>query len=225
MQLELISFKICPFVQRSVITLMLKDVPFDTTFIELSDPPEWFGELSPLGKVPVLKVDGHVLFESAVINEYLDETHGDPLMPRDPLVRAEHRGWTELGSNAIFAMYQAITAKEEDAYQAKRKELARLLGHLDRKRAAGGGEGPYFAGEHFSLVDTAFAPLFQRLRYLERFEPIFDWSTCPSVSAWAERLEVHPVVESSLPDDFGTRFRQSLKNAGGYYARFIDDAG
>ncbi|MEE9481097.1 MAG: glutathione S-transferase N-terminal domain-containing protein, partial [Kiloniellales bacterium] len=54
---QLISFKLCPFVQRSVITLLHKGIDFETTFIELSDPPPWFAALSPLGKVPVLRVD------------------------------------------------------------------------------------------------------------------------------------------------------------------------
>ena len=70
---ELISFKLCPFVQRSVIVLLEKEAPFDITYIDLSNPPDWFKAISPMGKVPVLKVDDTVLFESAVIMEYLDE--------------------------------------------------------------------------------------------------------------------------------------------------------
>ncbi|MGC9457270.1 MAG: glutathione S-transferase family protein, partial [Halothiobacillaceae bacterium] len=84
MKLELISFKLCPFVQRSVITLLHKDQPFETTFINLMDPPDWFSEISPLGKVPLLRVDDTVLFESAVINEFIDEVTPDRLMPEDP---------------------------------------------------------------------------------------------------------------------------------------------
>jgi len=69
---ELISFELCPFVQRSVITLLQKGVDFKINYIDIHDPPEWFQQISPLGKVPVMRVDNTVLFESAVINEYLD---------------------------------------------------------------------------------------------------------------------------------------------------------
>ena len=69
MNIELISFDLCPFVQRSVITLLEKDIPFKRTNIDLANKPDWFLQISPLGKVPVLKIDGNILFESAVINE------------------------------------------------------------------------------------------------------------------------------------------------------------
>ncbi len=85
MSLELISFKTCPFVQRAVITLNHKKVEHSVTFIDLADPPDWCLDISPLQKVPLLKVDGLILFESAVINEYLDEITGGDLKPQDPL--------------------------------------------------------------------------------------------------------------------------------------------
>jgi hypothetical protein len=61
MSLHLISFKTCPFVQRAVITLKHKNIDFDITYIDLAEPPDWFLEMSPLGKVPVLKVDDEIL--------------------------------------------------------------------------------------------------------------------------------------------------------------------
>jgi len=73
-ELEPISFNLCPFVQRSVITLLYRQVPYRMTYIDLDAPPDWFLSISPFGKVPVLKVGGrHILFESAVINEFIDE--------------------------------------------------------------------------------------------------------------------------------------------------------
>lgn len=58
--IELVSFKICPFVQRSVIALNEKNIDYKITYIDLASPPDWFNEISPLGKVPVLKVDDAV---------------------------------------------------------------------------------------------------------------------------------------------------------------------
>ena len=67
-----------------------KDVEFEVTFINLREKPDWFLEISPLGKVPVLKVDDDILFESNAIAEFLDETVAPRLHPEDPVARA----WT-----------------------------------------------------------------------------------------------------------------------------------
>jgi len=86
MSLELISFKICPFVQRAVITLLYRQIPYTLTYIDLGAPPDWFKAISPFGKVPVLKVDDeHVIFESAIIDEYLNDVFTANLLPSDPL--------------------------------------------------------------------------------------------------------------------------------------------
>src|ERR1700758_2377104 len=100
--LKLISHKLCPYVQRAVIALTEKGVPFERIDIDLANKPAWFLEVSPLGKGPVLVVAterGEVaLFESNVICEYIEETQGGPsLHPSDALTRAEHRAWMEFG--------------------------------------------------------------------------------------------------------------------------------
>src|SRR6516225_3257669 len=85
-RLTLVSHDLCPFVQRAVIALTEKGVPFDRIYIDLADKPDWFLAISPLGKVPLLKVgDDGVIFESAVILEYLEDTQPHPLYPADRL--------------------------------------------------------------------------------------------------------------------------------------------
>src|ERR1044072_3824574 len=101
--LKLISHKLCPYVQRAVIALKEKGVPFERIDIDLANKPDWFLKISPLGKVPVLVVerDGHevALFESNVICEYIEDTFPDAkLHPQDALDRAQHRAWMEFGS-------------------------------------------------------------------------------------------------------------------------------
>src|SRR5882724_12567118 len=96
--LKLISHKLCPYVQRAVIALTEKGVEFERIDVDLANKPDWFLELSPLGKTPVLQVGDIAIFESAVILEYLEETQPHPLHPHDPLRRAEHRSLIEYGS-------------------------------------------------------------------------------------------------------------------------------
>jgi glutathione S-transferase len=108
--LKLISHRLCPYVQRAVIALSEKGVAFERIDIDLSNKPDWFLKISPLGKTPVLLVGDHAIFESAVILEYLEDTQAKPLHPADPLARAEHRAWIEFGSavlNDIAGFYTA----------------------------------------------------------------------------------------------------------------------
>ena len=101
----LISFDICPFVQRSVITLEEKEVEYEIKYIELENKPDWFLAISPFGKVPVLQANDTVIFESAVINEFLDEVvPGKRLHPEDPLKRAHNRAWIEFTSSLLAEM-------------------------------------------------------------------------------------------------------------------------
>jgi glutathione S-transferase len=114
-RLELISHHLCPYVQRAVITLLEKEIPCDRTYIDLANKPDWFQPLSPSGKVPLLKVShathDDILFESAVICEYLDEITPGSLHPAEPLERAKHRAWIEFGSgilSTIVGLYNVL---------------------------------------------------------------------------------------------------------------------
>lgn len=212
MSLHLISFKTCPFVQRAVITLKHKNIDFDITYIDLADPPDWFLELSPLGKVPVLKVDDEVLFESAVINEYLDEITGGDLQPRDPLARAKNRAWIEFASNMIGNLYMMKMSKDEENYNKYREALVGQLQRLEKRL----GDGPWFNGEDFSLADTAFAPLFRQNSVANNQLSVIDPATMPRVNAWAERLLALPEVRDSVVDEFEDLYLGIMQKNGSY---------
>ena len=117
--LKLISHKLCPYVQRAVIALTEKGVPFERIDIDLANKPDWFLKISPLGKTPVLQVGDKAIFESAVILEYLEETQPSQLHPADPLERAEHRGWIEFGSAVLNDIAGFYAAKDEATFKAK----------------------------------------------------------------------------------------------------------
>lgn len=212
MSLHLISFKTCPFVQRAVITLKHKKIDFEITYIDLADPPDWFLELSPLGKVPVLKVDDEVLFESAVINEYLDEITGGDLQPRDPLARAKNRAWIEFASNMIGNLYMMKMSKDEERYSKYRDLLVSQLQRVENRL----GDGPWFNGEDFSLADTAFAPLFRQNSVADNQLSVIDPVTMPRVNAWALRLLALPEVVDSVVDEFEDLYIGIMQKNGSY---------
>ena len=212
MKLHLISFKTCPFVQRAVITLNHKGFDYDITYIDLADPPDWFLDLSPLKKVPVLKIDDEVLFESAVINEYLDEITGGELQPKEPLARAKNRAWVEFASNMLGNLYMMKMSKTEDDFNKYRDNLVDQFQRVEKRL----GDGPWFNGEALSLADTAFAPLFRQNSVAEYQMSVIDPATMPKVAAWGERLLALPAVQNSVVDEFEDLFLDALRRNGSY---------
>ncbi len=212
MSFELISFKTCPFVQRAAITLGYKNVEHTVTFIDLAEPPDWFLELSPLKKVPVLKVDGEVLFESAVINEYLDEITGGELQPKEPLERAKNRAWIEFASNMLGNSYMMNNASDKDKYEKYRDVLESQLHRVENRL----GSGPWFNGEQFSLADTAFAPMFAHDAVAEYRFSVIDFSGMPRVGAWSKRLLALPAVKNSVVSEFDSLLLAGLEKTNSY---------
>ena len=212
MSLHLISFKTCPFVQRAVITLNQKNVEHEVTFIDLADPPGWFLEISPLGKVPVLQIDDEVIFESAVINEYLDEITGGELQPSDPLQRAKNRAWIEVASNMLGNSYMMKTATEKQSYEKYRDRLVDQLYRVENKL----GDGPWFNGEQFTLADTAFAPLFMHDSVANNQFSVLNHDNMPKVVAWSQRLLALPSVQNSVVPEFETLYLKAIEKVNSY---------
>src|SRR5271165_4435224 len=131
--LKLISHRLCPYVQRAVIALSEKGVPFERIDIDLANKPDWFLKISPLGKTPVLVVGDHAIFESAVILEYLEETQAKPLHPADPLARAEHRAFIEFGSVVLNDIAGFYAAADEAAFKAKVTQLEQRFARLEAR--------------------------------------------------------------------------------------------
>jgi glutathione S-transferase len=203
-KLTLISFPTCPFVQRAVIALKEKHVDFDVVYIDLANKPDWFLEISPLGKVPLLKVerDGHapaIVFESAVILEYLEETvPGEKLHPADPLDRAQHRSWIEFGSNLLGDFYRFSSATSGADLASARQAIDGKFKRLESTIA----EGPYFAGSKFSLVDTVYAPAFRQIDALETVTRTGLFDGLPKLDRWRKALAARDSVRTAVPTDF-----------------------
>lgn len=212
-RLTLVSHDLCPYVQRAAIALLEKGVRFGRVTIDLADKPDWFRALSPLGKVPLLRIrqpDGGetVLFESTVICEYLEETEAGPrLHPAAPLLRAQHRAWMEFGSAILSDLYALETTRDAAVFESRRLAIAARFARVE----AALGDGPFFAGAPFSLVDAVFAPVF---RYFDLFDTLADlaiFDATPKVRAWRSALRERPSVRAAVGPDYPELLRAFLK--------------
>jgi glutathione S-transferase len=205
--LRLISHRLCPYVQRAVIALTEKGVPFERVDIDLSNKPDWFLAVSPLGKTPVLLAGDVPIFESAVILEYLEETQPKPLHPADPLRRAEHRGWIEFGSAVLSDIAGFYAAPDQATFNAKTLQLEQRFARLEARVAA----APWFDGEDFSLVDAVFGPVF---RYFDVFDEIADFGILadkPKLIRWRQALAARPSVRAAVSADYPSLLRAFIE--------------
>lgn len=205
--LTLVSFDLCPYVQRAAITLAEKGIPFERRNVDLADRPAWFNAISPLGKVPLLQIDGEVLFESAVITEYLDETHGAKLHPEDALARARHRAWMEFGSSILADIWIIETTPDRAAFDGKVHALREKFGRLECEMK----DGPWFAGQRFCLVDAVFAPVFRYFDVFDRFVDLGTFDGLPRVQAWRRALAGRPSVRGAVAADYEAKLEAFLR--------------
>jgi len=214
-ELKLISFALCPYVQRSVITLLEKNVPYEIEYIDLDNPPAWFYDISPLEKVPVLLVDGEPLFESMPICEFLDEITPGSLYPEDPFARARNRAWIEFGNELLGASYMYSTTTDELAYKQNLMTIKDRLETLDEFFDG----GPYFNGEAFSLVDAVYAPIFRMQRCLEEMHHQDLYEDAPEVAKWADTLLQRPSVINAVKPSFTEDYRDYIRRSGSVFAK------
>ena len=209
--------------QRAVILMRAKRVEFDVTYINLLEKPDWFLEISPHGKVPVLVVDDEPLYESNAIAEFLDEMVPPRLHPEDPVKRARNRAWTDFVpdfAKALMGIYYTGTreAMEEGLAQAP-KRVERLEEAIERER---GNDGPFFNGETLCLVDAAYAPFFQRFAFVGRYLATGLLESFPLVEAWSDALLAEELVTGSVVPYFEDEFAKSLIRREFYVAQFLD---
>ena len=206
MTLHLMSHALCPYVQRAVIALTERQASFDRTTIDLANKPDWFLALSPLSQTPVLTVDGQPIFESSAILEYLEDTQPSPLHPTDPLTRAQHRGWIEVSSAILNDIAGFYSAKDAEVFATKTAALAQKFARVDATLD----DGPFFAGEAFSLVDAAFAPVFRYFDVIDQIDAFGIFEPLDKLQAWRATLSSRPSVRAAVSSNYPSELRAFL---------------
>jgi glutathione S-transferase len=202
MQLKLISFTLCPYVQRAVLALEEKGVDYDIEYIDLGNKPDWFLAKSPRGKVPILLVDDDtVLFESQPIVEFLDETQGDRLASSDPVLRARERAWFNYSGEELFmALWMLQAAKDPEGLEEQRGKATDVLGRFETEL-----EGrQWFSGDgtRFGLADVAVAPALTHMAHIAT-HGVDLLAGFSNLQSWADRVRARPAFPKSVPAAWG----------------------
>ena len=157
-----------------------------------------FLKLNPYGKVPVIDDDGKILFESCIINEYLDEKYPDPpLMPKDPYLRGRGRVLVDYALNHVHEPYWALRGemlkreaeRNSSIAEKKREELGTLLQYLEDAL-----RGKSYFLDEFSLADIAIVPRFLRMETYGALPA----PNLPGINGWLERIKERPSVQAIL---------------------------
>lgn len=186
----------CPFSQRCRFVLFEKGMDFEIKDVDLFNKPEDINVMNPYGQVPILVERDLILYESNIINEYIDERFPHPqLMPADPVMRARARLFLFNFERELFVHVQTLenSNKQPAIDKAKlviRDRLTQLAPILLKNK--------YMLGDDFSMLDVAIAPLLWRL---DHYGIDLPKSAAPLMK-YAERIFSRPAyIEALTPSE------------------------
>ena len=211
--MKIVSFKICPFVQRVVAVLELKGIDYEVEYISLADKPDWFLEASPHGQVPILLADDGVLFESDPIAEFIDESYKDnPLHPSDPFTRAQNRAWIALAARSYLVQCRAQRSPTAEALAENQRELSQAFAKIEAVLD----NGPYFNGEYISHVDAAWFVILHRSSLVCQGSAYDFLTEFPRLLQWRYTLLGVDALQRSAPEGFVDEFHNFYLNENTY---------
>jgi len=190
----------CPFSQRCRFVLFEKGMDFEIRDVDLYNKPEDISIMNPYGQVPILVERDLILYESNIINEYIDERFPHPqLMPADPVMRARARLFLFNFERELFIHVQQLERRDHSKESGKLMERARqqIRGRLTQLTPIFI-KNKFMLGEEFSMLDVAIAPLLWRLDHYAIEMP----KTAAPLMKYAERIFSRPAyIEALTPSE------------------------
>jgi len=200
-ELQFYSNDVCPFAYRVRLTLAEKKITHQSHTIDLLDIPEWYYEVSPTGKVPLLKQGDNVIWESSIINEYLEDAYPDiPLLPKNAIERANARLWIDYCNTTFQPDYCGLVFElDESKHEAIRNRLYESLKTIDEalQKTA---HGPYWLGKQLSLVDIAYYPFFEHAPVLSHYRQFDIPVEHKHINRWLSAMRERPSVIANQCD-------------------------
>ncbi|MBD2662994.1 glutathione S-transferase, N-terminal domain protein [Richelia sinica FACHB-800] len=205
-ELKLYFAKASTFSQRTRVVLLEKGIDFTSIDIDLQNKPEAFTQVSRYGKVPAIQHGDLEIYESAIINEYLEEVFPQPaLLPSDPGAKAVARIWIDYANTRFVpAFTKFLRGKDTQEQEQGRREFLESLLYIEQEGLGKlSGNGAYWLGENLSLVDISFYPWFERLPVLEKFRNFTLPTETPRIKQWWENLRDRDSIQQvANPTEF-----------------------
>lgn len=199
-QLQLYSSDVCPFAYRVRLALHEKAIPHEVISVDLGNIPDWYYEISPTGRAPLLRQGDQVIWESTVINEFLEDAFPDrPLLPRDPVARAHARIWIEYCNNTFQPNFCGLVFElDESKYDKIKNALRDSLIALEAGLAET--PGPYWLGEECSLVDLTYYPFFEQAIVLAKYRAFDMPENHINLNRWQAAMKHRASVQDNCRD-------------------------
>jgi len=215
--IELFLFDFCPYAQRVQISLIQSQLPYQAIVLDPDNIPEDFSAISPLGNVPVLRINHtETVFESAIINDYIAQISPISMEPEDELQRAQMRAWNEYAGNCMGALMQVLQAPDKDSFEKANKTLINKFQPLSEQLST---QGAFFNGSQWMTIDATYAPLFLRMKTLSDLFDEFLLDELPeNIQHWMFSLLESAALKKSIIGNFPTVYRRfvSRKTNGKY---------
>ncbi len=182
-------------------------------------PPAWFKKISPTLQVPLLKADDTPIFESMVINEFINEISPKNLHPDDAIKAANNRSWIVFSSAMLGNMFDIVTGDEQKFIAAKTQLLQSFDKVLAEKSA-----GKFFNGNEFNMIDAAFAPIFMRIAWINEYtDNALSLAQLPEIKAWSDAILAVPVVKNSADDGLDDAYLSNIEARKGHLFTLLVD--
>ena len=202
--IKLVSFKICPFVQRVTAALEAKNIDYEIEYIDLKNKPQWFLDISPNGQVPIMQTEsGITLFESDAIIEYIEDEYGPLEDNVSNEQRALDRAWSYLGSKHYLAQCGTMSSKDKETFETRSEKLLKAFKKVETQLS---GKSVFFKSDQLSNVDMAWLPLLHRAHLVKAHSGFDFFCGLPKLQAWQQALLNTELAEKSVSEDFNSLF-------------------
>ncbi|WEM44555.1 glutathione S-transferase family protein (plasmid) [Photobacterium sp. DA100] len=202
--LKVVSFKICPFVQRVTAALAARNIPYEIEFISLKDKPQWFLDISPNGQAPLLITDsGTALFESDAIIEYIEDQYGPLETGVTHEQRALDRAWGYLGAKNYMTQCGTMSSKNEATFEQRNEKFVTAFTKVEKQLS---GQSRFFKSDSISNVDIAWLPLLHRAHIIKQHTGYDFLCGLPKTKAWQQAVMASGLVEQTVAEDFEQHF-------------------
>ena len=161
---KLYTSPLSPYGHRVEMCLLEKNISFERIYVDLGNKPDWFIQLSPLGKAPILQIENQVLFDSIAICEYLEETFKEvALHPVDPIQKAINRGWMDFSNGLVSSIFQLASTQNIESFEAKILEIKDKTNHFENNLST----TKFFNGNNISIIDICMLSAIIPLAFIE----------------------------------------------------------